>query len=631
MSVESLITAAQGYATNTINSATTALTDASNLVRAIGYSIPAYIPATLPSQPAAMVDLTMPALDNIDLNLPDEPGAAPAFQDISEIVPGIAPVLTAVAPTITLPTQPAQAGEFTDAAPVINTSFAFPAPADALMHPLIDAPVLPDRAEPTAPSISVPVFSAVAPTDDTAQPTDLAGTLDSAYRGASPQMITMIEGQVDAMMAKYSPRYAEQMGRIETQLARYLDGGTALAPAVETAIYERSRGKADAEYRRVRDLTYDEAADRGFTLPNGALQSALQQARQAGADTLAAAAREIVVQQAEMEQKNLQFAVTTSANLRVSLLSAAMNYHQNLISINGQALDYAKSLLGTIVETYNIAVKAFNVKLDAYKAEAAVYETRLKSAMAAAELYQEEIKALEAMTQVDRARVDVYRARIESLNAYASVYRSQIDAVLGQASLEKMKIELFRSRVEAYSAKVQGKNAEWQGYVAAISGETAKAQLFRSQVDGFNAQVLGYKTDIEAKAEVVRAQALTNQSRASQYQSTLAGYTAVVNARGEVARTELENERQKVVAFSAQSTANIAKANYGMEYYRATSLVAIRNAELHMTAMVQGADSQRAYGSSIAQIGLGSATVYSGLAAAAMSGMNSLSAQTLTE
>ena len=627
MSIETLISNAQDYAGVVLADARTALTAADSLVRTVGYSVPGYYPASLPSAPPSALTTTVPTLDQIQLNLPNDPGAAPNFQDISEITTGSAPTAPTDAPTFEMPTKPSQVAEFQAAAPSINTSLAFPEPPGVLMNPLINAPVLTDRVEPAAPQVSLPVFAALSPTDNTVAPTNLEGQLASSYASASPSMVTAVNGYVDAMLAKHNPRYHEQMARIEAQLATYLDGGTGINPAVENAIYERSRSKQDAEARRARDGAYGEAAARGFSLPPGSAMAAMRQSRQSAADNNAQSAREIVVMQAEMEQKNLQFAVTTSAGLREALLSASLSYMQNLVSINGQALDYAKSILGAVVESYNIAAKVFGVKLEAYKAEAVVYETRLKSAMAGIELYTQEIKALEALTNVDRAKVDVYRARIESLRAYSDVYKAQIDAVIGRVSLEKLKLDVYQSQVQAFTARVQAKNAEWQGYSAALGGETAKAQVFQARMAGYSAEVQGYKAEIEAKSEVVRAKAITNDARAKQYSAALSGYSAVVTARGEVARTKLENQRQTILAFQAQVQAEVGNAQVQNEYYRATAMTAISNAELQMKAMVQGGANQQAFGNSIAQLGLHSAQIYSGLASSAMSGMNSLAGE----
>lgn len=630
MSVESITADARGYAANIVSQAVSAMGAATQAVQQVGFIVPGNVSVTLPAAPSGTLDLTLPEFSPVDLVLPASPGAAPTFQDISNFEAGNAPLLTATPPTIDLPTQPSQLAGFTEAAPSINTSIAFPDPPSELLHPILDAPVLPNRDEPDKPQTLIPSFTATAPTGMPDAPSDLTASFDAAYRNAAPSTITMLNGQVDAFIAKNNPRYFEQMAAIEAQLAKYLQGGTGLNADVENAIYERARSKNSAEARRVRDATYAESAARGFTVPGGAVMSAIQQARQAGADNNATAAREIVVMQAQMEQQNLQFAVTASTGLRQSILSASLNYHQNLIGINGQALDYAKTVLSSIIEMYNAGVRAFGAKLDAYRAEAAVYDTKLKAAMAGIEVYRAEIDALQAMVNVDRAKVEVYQARIGVLNTLANVYRSQIDAVVGRTSLEKLKLEVFQARVQTYATQVQAKNSEWQGYTAAIEGQTAKAKIFSLQVEAYGAQIIGYKATIEGKSAAVQSQALTNKARAEQYSSMLSGYSAVVQATGEVARTKLENQRQTVIAFSAQAQAAVAKAHVSLGYYDSAARVAIKNAELKMTTQIQEAESRRAYGNTIASLSTSNAHTLTGAANAAMSGMNTLAAQTIS-
>lgn len=631
MAVTDLIADARAYTTDLAQTASQAIDSVSSSVAAIGYVVPSYSPAATPAPPAATPELTAPNLTDVLLELPAEPADDLVFQDIPDIQAGTAPEFTAVAPAVNLPTAPAAVAEFLDQAPVVDTGLVFPDPPAALSAPPMDAPTLTDHAAPIAPQIVLPGFDATAPTDLPAAPGDLQESFAAAYKGAAPSTVAMLEGYVDSMLAKYNPRYHSQMEAIESQLSKYLAGGTGLNPAAENAIYERARDKNNAEAMRTRDLAYRDAAGRGFTLPTGALLSATQQARQAGADNNARAASEIVVLQAEMEQKNLQFAVTTSANLRTALLNAALGYHQNLISINGQALEYAKTVLNAIIETYNTAVKAYSVRLEGYKAEVLAYETRLKVAMASIDLYRAEIDALQALVSVDRAKVEVYKARIDTLNSLANVYRSQIDAVHGRASLERLKLDLFGARVQAYSARVQAKNAEWQGYTSAINGEAAKAQIFSSQVQAYSGRVNAYRAEIDAKAEAVRAKATANDARARQYAARMEGYRTVVQARGEVARTKLENQRQQVVSFQSQAQVAVANAQVKLEHYRVTSDVAIRNASSSLQAQLQHADSVKSYGQTLSQLGLANAQVYSGMAGAALAGMNTLAAQTLAE
>jgi hypothetical protein len=621
-----LIDDARGYVSGLLSAAESSLGSAVRATENLGYTQLSYTGSTLPAPPPSTINLTLPPLSDVSLDLPAAPSTSLVFQDIAAIEAGLAPTLTAAAPVLTMPNTPASLAAFTAQLPSVDLSAQFPI-APSLIVP--EAPTLPDRTAPLAPTVTLPSFGGQMPVGIPSAPSDLKGSFNAAYHTAAPEFISMVNGHVDAQLLKLNPQYHAQMARIEAQLTTYLNGGTGLNPSAENAIYERARGKNHAEACRVRDQAYAEAAGRGFTLPIGALMSAAQQARQAGADNNARAAGEIVVMQAEMEQKNLQFAVTTSAGLRSTMVSAMLSYMQNLSQLNGQALDYAKSILGAIIEMYNTAVKVYSLKLEGYKTEAAVFETLMRAALAGIEIYKAEIDAVKALTQVDMAKIDVYKARIDVLTSLSNIYRVQVDAVVSKASLEKLKIDVFQAQVQAYGAQVQAKNSEYQGYTAAIGGETAKVQAYGAQVQAYATQVQGYRATIDAKSEVVRATATTNDARARQYTAALSGYQTLVQAKGEVARTQLENQRQTVVAFQAQTQAAVSTAQVQSEYYRATSMVGIENAKLSISAMVQSADLRRAYGSSLAQLHTANATIHGNLAGAAMSGMNSLAVESV--
>ena len=623
-SAEELINDARSYAAEVLDSARTALDSAANQINSVGFAQPDLDLDPIDQQ-LPVPDLPdVPEFAGVELSLPADPGSAPAFQDIGTINTGDAPVLSASVPTLNLPSQPTPVASFTGTLPIIDTQVEFPEPPDQLINPLIAEPVIQDRAAPAKPDVVLPIFDAAAPVFSAVAPTDLRGEMERAYRDMSPTVTAVLEGQVDALIGKYCPRFHSGMEQMEAQLQRFLDGGTGFKPAVENAIYERTKDKALGEYRRTRDAAWADAAARGFTLPNGALMAAQMQARQSAADNLARAASDIAIKQAEIEQQNLQFAVTTSANLRTTIFNSALSYHQNLIQINGQVLDYAKTAVSLLVETFNTEVKAFSARLDAWRAEAAVFEVRLKGVLASIDLYKAEIDALQALTQVDMAKVNVFKARLEALDSLASVYRSRIDAIVTKANMQKLKLDLFQSQVQAYSAQVQAKNSEWQGYSAALGGEEVKARIFGTQVQAFGAEVNGWTAKINAQSEAVRAASLTNESRARQYEAAWRAYSAVVSAKGEVARTQLESDRQQLLAFQAKTQAQVSYAQTAATFYKARADVQVSYADMRLKAQLGQIDSMRNYQDVVSRLANTNAQLHSTVTTGALAGINSL-------
>lgn len=625
-SLGTFIDNATTYANMVLADARGALGNAEQTIRSIGHQkIWTGLPdlsATLPDVPVIDFDLPL-NYGAIDTTLEAPPDFQGTLVAIGDVNPGAEPVLSAVVPSLSMPARPADMAGFTGTMPAIQTDVLFPEPPAALDASIVP-PTLVDRAAPQQPVVTLPSFTALAPVPHGAAPTGLDQEFDQAWRTAVPQMVQMLDDQVDAMLRRYNPRYHAQMAAIEDKLERLMQGGSGLSPAVEDAIYERARDKTHAEYRRAQDGAWKDAAARGFTLPPGALHAALLTSRLALAEANARAVQDIAIKQAEMEQQNLQFAITTSAGLRTTLLNAAMGYHQSLASINGQAIDYAKTIASMVVEAYNLQLKDFELRLEVYRAEASIYETRLKGAMAAIDLYRAEIDALQAMTQVDMAKVNAYKAQVETLGVLANVYRTRVEAVQSRAALEKLKLEMFQAQVQTYATQVQAKNAEWQGYQSAISGEEAKVRIFSEQVQAYTAQMNGFKTRVEAQAEGIRAKAAANQAILDRFSAELKAYTAKVEARAEISKIISADAQMRLSAHQSGVDARLKHATMALEIGKVRYDSFYKNAEYRLRADIASAEGALGYQRTLADLASNVANAYTGIAKASLSGMTTI-------
>lgn len=623
--VSALIESARSFANDSFSQSKDLVDNATEVINDLGTSFSITGPAFTDLAPVE-ISTELPEFQRVALDLPEAPQPIDSL-----ILPNLdmepAPVKDIDKPVFEEPVKPNQLRDFNLHAPTINTSFAFPSPPAALdVH--IDAPVQREYEMPGKPQVMLPAFSAMKPTDDVSAPTDYVERFSNAYREQSPQMVAALTGQMDAMLGKINPRFHDQMSALEGRITKFIEGGTALDAATENAIFERSKDKVNAEARRARDAAYTDAARRGFTLPPGVLNSAVNQARVAGLDANARAATDIAVKQAELEQQNIQFAVTTSANLRTAILSAALSYHSNLITINGQALDYSKSILSAAVQVYDTLVKAFSAKLEAYRAEAGVYEVQMRGALAQVQVYQAEIAAVQAMVGVDQTKVEAYKARIDALESMSRVYRSQIDATLGKASLEKLKIELFGEQVRAFSVEAQAKASEWQGYSAAIGGQEARQRAYGEEVRAYVAEVEGYSAKVRAKTANVQQQISFNEGVLRQYVANVDGYRATVDAKSKVASAELDVNRNMLYAFQAKMGSEEARARTALMYYQTKANVIADGTKLVMQATIEDATLRTRQLEAVANTSIAGARVYEGLAGAALSGMNTLVTQT---
>lgn len=626
--IEALINEADSRAQETLGNARNEIAGAAaRLVEIFDSSIDLTDALAVPDAPTDITVADVPELQPPELDFSGEPGSLPSLQDVPRVLDnvGSAPTFTGSAPSVSLPSRPSEVAAFTKVAPTLDlANITFPDPPPQFDQPFGDVPTIVERDAPEAPTIVLPSFDSVAPTDAPGAVGDMAATFMARYREIAPTAYNMIEGQLDAMLAKMNPRFHDQMEALEGKLSQYLVGGTALTPAIEEQISERTQDRANAEYMRVHDTIYEDAGKRGLSLPDGAVMAGVQQARQAASDNIARGNIDLAVKQAELEQQNIQFAITTSANLRTAVLSAAISYHSNLITIHGQAINAAQAVVSALIEGYNAAVRVYAARLDAYKADAQVYEARARAALSFVEKYKAEVEALSALVDVDKAKIEAYNSRIGVLQSLASVYRTRVEAIVSRAELEKLKIDAFGAEVQAYSATVQGQTAAWQGYAAAISGEEAKARVFAEQVNAHRANVDAWRAQVEAGAENVRGVTARNVGVVQAYSAQWQAFSAKTQAQAAKASALVDFQKTLVTQYGATLQAALAQYQAKVENYRAVAQIAIERNRTEQEAILGKARVRIAAADGIARTGVASADMYARVSSSALSGMNTL-------
>lgn len=474
---------------------------------------------TLPSAPSIDVSITAPTK-------PAALAARPSSRDVNtNFQAGPMPTRPSQpVPNIQEPTRPTETRAFSLQAPSIDTSWSsrLPTPPSAFSGAI---PTIGQIDLPQKPSISMPTFTGTMPADIGAPP-DVSRVVQGTYRDMQPVMVEALNGQVEVWIQKFNPEYHAQMSRLEQRLHELSSGETetGFKPHVEDAIYGRARSKISAEAMRATSEAAGAMAGRGFTLPNGALFAAMNQARRSGNDQLAGTGREIVIKQAEMLQNNIQFAITQSANIRTTMMQGALNYFGALIQLNGQVVNMAQAVVESMVKAHDMIVRTYTAKLDAYKAEVSVYETLIRATTATIDIYKAEIEGEKAKVDVDVARIQAYREQVNAHQSQVSVYQAQVQAVITAAELEKLKIAAFEAETRAYSAEVQAKQGEWQAYSSAWGGEEAKirAYIATNQV---------YQTELEAHKVAIQSESARIDAEIKGKEAELRAYTAEVEAK----------------------------------------------------------------------------------------------------
>jgi len=483
---------------------------------------------------------------------------------------------------------------------------------------------------PDAPIYVAPEFTGTRPVFDAEMPTDLDATMRTQYQTISPVMRDAVTSQIDAFIDHEFPSFRSGLAKIEDRLNTYLNGGSALSAAIENAIHSRTLDKTNREGRRAADTAWKDAAKAGYTMPTAYLLAKKQDIDQMRRDNNARAAIDIAVKQAELEQHNLQFAVTQSASLRQVAISSALSYYSGLIQINGQALEYARSIVDAIVKAFDIAARYAEVQTRIYEAEANIYSAKLRGALAVFEAYNAKIRGLEAQSNVNLAQVQVYKARLDAVMAEANVYRAEVDGALAKATIERAKVDIYQARVQAYGAQVNASTAAWQGYVAACQGESAKVSASAEAVRAWTAKVNAYSAEVSAKGNEIQAIATSNEGKARAFSAEASAFSAQVQAESASVQAEIASYDETLKAYQAKASVIARRSETQIRAYE-VALRQLENQAQMQFQYLQEANAMRvAKATGMARISQSLAAVHGASAQAALSGMNSLASVSTT-
>lgn len=450
---------------------------------------------------------------------------------------------TTQSPIIDFPQQPS--GEPTDTIGATPTIYSpvFPGGPNLLALPSTALPY-PKVTIPTAPVLTLPVFTGVTPSDIV--PISLQDYLDkltSSYASYAQTIPDLVQANwikwFRAMLAE-NPL----IDKLATTISNYIDnGGSGIPVPIEEAIVTRATDRVSAEQRRATVQVYEDAAKRGLTLPSGAMLAGLKGARQSAAEANSKVATDVAIKNLELEHAHMQFMMNLGVELERWVLGFASDTAKTVAECNAQAIEITKQILAGMIAVNDAIVRIYLAKWEGYKAGVEVYRAQLSAIETQVHIYEAEIRAELAKTEINKATVEILTAIVGANRALAEVFKVQVDAETSKVEASRVQVLAFEATVRAYAARVEAFRAKWQGFAAAVEGQVAKSRVYESQVNAYRARVDAFRAEIDAYSALVRGQAeqvnaTARQNEANlkawsiQIDETLKAYTADVDAFG---------------------------------------------------------------------------------------------------
>lgn len=531
-----------------------------------------------------------PATTALSANIPDAPDVSVKGIDLPPI-----PQFTKNAPGVSFGTAPSPSIPAIPAVP----SFKSPDIPAAPNLTVPSVPAITGISFPQAPNIVLPQYTATAPIDNLLEPTNNFSFYEQAYASAI----------LDKLKAKL--------------LADMTNGGYGIEPADEEALWFRLREREDlATQSQVDEITRQYAAT-GFPLPPGAMQAAFARAGQDRQNKLSSASREIALKRGDLYVQNRQFAMQQSAGLEQILLG----YHG---SVQERALNVARITAEVAISFFDLKVRIFNTRMQAYQIEAQVFESKIRAALSQVEIYRAQISAKGLELEAQKIAMEAYRTQIAGIQATVDVYKTRMEAAKVYADIERTRMEAFRSQIDAHVATIQGKKLEVDIYEAKIRGEVAKVQGFEAEVRAFAERVRAAESEANIRINNLRGQVDTERLRMDGYNAKLSGYRIQGEVLGTNVRAEADMYRADIALMEGVARATGEAFRVQLEESRMmiaqlieTFRASIQNAQLKLS----GEQSQANLRLNAAGVGV---NYFSAAVAGSLSAMNGLAAQVET-
>jgi hypothetical protein len=251
---------------------------------------------------------------------------------------------------------------------------------------------------------------------------------------------------------------------LKNKLAADVVGGTGLAPAIEDAIWLRDEERFNLAQQAAIDTAVGAWAARGFSMPAGVVQDAVDEIVEKSRMDRITRSRDIMIKQADLTQKNVQAAIANGINLENILIShhdrvqdRALAAAKTVIEIGIAIMDAQVRRLAAITDLSKTEIEAYvaieKFKLDKYATSVQVFVQKSQIALGQVKAY----------TDLFQSEAEIYKADLSKAEAFARLALSNNELSLSnQQTNLKVGLEAVKTNMQIFmeAAKLKGAVSE---------------------------------------------------------------------------------------------------------------------------------------------------------------------------
>lgn len=471
---------------------------------------------------------TRPTFGDIELpdNWPTVVPTKPTLNTIPDTEEITIPVFTVPAPSWDLPTKPTSSEvQEPGNEPILNE---INIPAMPSLGVIPSAPTLHEVTIPSSPDVSIPTFNSEYVEDIINVPAGFSWE-ESPYN--SDVWAAFFDNVMDGL----------------------INGGTGLPANIEAEIWQRAKDRQrienDSKYVEVE--TY--FSSRNHQLPPGALGGAVREIAESILLANQNLNSDIAIEQAKLTKEHQQFIMTIALDAEKVL----RDFNDAMVN---RSLEAAKEAISAGIDVYNARIEKQKLRLAKYEADATLYDSQIKGALAKVDLFTAQMEGAKVTAEVNKTITDVYTAQLGAIEVSAKLYTAKLEGYKLAQEIESLKLEAYGLSIQAYAERLKAEQLKYEAYNTEMEGEKIKAEAYSEQVRAFVAEVEAKRAESDIKIANLENAYKANTILIDGYKAELYGYSASIDAVAKKTGAIVDGFKAEVAGYSAETEAT------GMQY-----------------------------------------------------------------
>jgi hypothetical protein len=197
---------------------------------------------------------------------------------------------------------------------------------------------------------------------------DFSNDVKLAFDERFAQLSADIQPQIENFLETFFPDINQAViDNSDSWIVNTILNGEYVPVAVENALWNRARDRETQEALRNEVSTIESAGVRGFTIPSGLTNYAIQENQQDLSRRMFTINREIALKAYEVMDANTKFAIQMAVGLRTAFVNAMGDFIRIAQTQANGATDYARLILQAKTGLHDAAINLYRSKLDEEK------------------------------------------------------------------------------------------------------------------------------------------------------------------------------------------------------------------------------------------------------------------------